>query len=116
MLASIMRFIPMAPVLAPTMATHIQKTCPKVGALSLASEASTTPIKANGKAKTVCENLIISSRVVNFTQALFVIVVSISDLKNLVYNALSTGSSKADSETEKVCFAFIREIQDRGMT
>jgi hypothetical protein len=57
----------MAPLRAPTMARQIQKSCPRVGGAPLSKAASTTPIRAKGKAKMVWENLIISSRARHFS-------------------------------------------------
>jgi hypothetical protein len=88
-----MRFKPIAPVRAPTIAIQTQKIWPKLGAVPFANDAKTTPIRAKGKAKTVWENLIISNSDVSLPQAVFVNEVSI---RRSVYNALSTGSSKAD--------------------
>src|SRR4051812_31551121 len=57
---SISRFHPMAALRAPTMATTIQSTVRQTGQ---PWAASIIPRKANGRAKIVCSNLIISSTV-----------------------------------------------------
>lgn len=87
MRASIIRFSPIAPVRAPTIAMQTHKSWPNVGAVPFANDASTTPIKAKGKANTVWENLIISNRDVSLPQAVVVKEVSI---RRSVYNDLIT--------------------------
>ena len=54
---SAQRLKPIAADLAPTMATTIQKACRSEGSPPSASNA---PVNANGRAKMVCSNLIIS--------------------------------------------------------
>jgi hypothetical protein len=55
----------MAALRAPVIAATIQPVCHSVGNPSRASNA---PIKAKGRAKTVCSNLIMSSVIFNFRQ------------------------------------------------
>src|SRR6185369_6532448 len=59
--ASISLFSPMAAVRAPIMASRIQSACAADGSPRAASRA---PVKANGSAKSVWENLIISRKTV----------------------------------------------------
>lgn len=62
-LRSTIRLNPMAQVLAPTIANTIQPNVVPPGTPCADRKA---PIKANGSAKTVCSNLIISSNMVIF--------------------------------------------------
>ncbi|MNI03557.1 hypothetical protein D3C73_564600 [compost metagenome] len=63
LIRSISRFSPMAALRAPNMAMTIHPICPQEGkAPNITTEPSNAPIKAKGKAKTVCSNLIICKK------------------------------------------------------